>query len=242
MLKETDWIITVSESIKSWYTAHHPGLPVTVLYNSPPYAAQGKVGPFASKRLTACYEGNISEKKASTSTIFRIAEVCSSRIPFRFKIIGGMRDGNRLAVPDHLRKRIISTGWVDYSTIPSHMSDVDIGWMDYDLLGSLNHMYAMPNKFFSYLNNGIPVVVNRGCDMENFVRTHHVGLVIDKLKPTPEEYAEAFLYLYRNKKLLEKMSANARAVMRKKYSWERMELQLYDAYERLGSEKTGYIL
>ncbi|WP_139347261.1 glycosyltransferase, partial [Herbaspirillum sp. VT-16-41] len=101
------------------------------------------------------------------------------------------------------------------------MENVDIGWIDFDDLSqSLNRSYALPNKFFSYLNNGIPVVVNKCHEMEEFIRTHKCGLVINKPKATAQDYARAFLYLNKNRAKLTQMSVNARKVVENLYSWE----------------------
>lgn len=142
--------------------------------------------------------------------------------------------GHSLTLPKKIKNNVELTGWVDYHSISKHMKDVDIGWIDFDdLQHSLNRSYALPNKFFSYLNNGIPVVVNKCHEMEEFIRTHHCGLVINKTKATAGDYANAFLYLNKNKEKLKQMSANARSVMEKVYKWENMEDRLLKVYESL---------
>lgn len=47
MIKELDYVITVSDSIKEWYRTIDPQLPVQVIYNSPPLAAN-----YESKKRT----------------------------------------------------------------------------------------------------------------------------------------------------------------------------------------------
>jgi glycosyltransferase involved in cell wall biosynthesis len=98
---------------------------------------------------------------------------------------------------------------------------------------SLNHDYSLPNKFFSYLNNGVPVVVNQCHAMEAFIKKHHCGYVIEKRHAAAEDYAEALLKLGNNTSKLRSMSQNARKVMEDIYSWERMEERLYRVYEEL---------
>jgi len=234
MLEEVDYVITVSDSIKAWYLSHKPKLPVEVIYNSPPLAKNYQPKAYNTNELNIVYEGNIDDNKGSKEKIIGISNICSKKIDFQFKIIGGSRFGDSIIIPKHLQNNIKQTGWVDYYSIPKHMKDADIGWIDLDDVGqSLNQAYSLPNKFFSYLNNGIPVVVNKCHEMEDFIRTHQCGYVVDKTHATAQDFADAFLYLHENKSKLRQMSKNGRKVMESIYSWEKMEEQLHDVYEKL---------
>ncbi|MBT2756350.1 glycosyltransferase [Mesobacillus foraminis] len=242
MLKEVDCIITISDSIKSWYLTQNPGLLVEVIYNSPPLTSEYNPKEYKTDSLIACYEGNIDNKRGSQEKIFEISEICSKQIDFQFKVIGGIRFGESIEIPDHLSSVITMTGWVDYYSISKHMADVDIGWIDYADIGqSLNRTYALPNKFFSFLNNGVPVVVNKCHEMESFIRNHHCGLVVDHPEATAQDYAEAFLYLHKHKEKLKDMSRNARKAMEETYSWEKMEKRLYRLYDGLMNNDLGYL-
>lgn len=234
MLKEVDYIITVSNSIKSWYLSHMPQLPIEVIYNSPPLSKVYQPKNYDSRTLTVGYEGNIVANKGNQKKIFGISEICSQKMDFRFKIIGGARYGQTITVPKHLDSVIKQVGWVDYFAIPKHMKDIDIGWIDFEgVEQSLNQEYALPNKFFSFLNNGIPVVVNKCHEMETFIRKHKCGYVINKKQATAKDFAEAFLYLHKNKDQLRQMSRNGRNVMEKLYAWEIMEKKLFRVYDEL---------
>ena len=239
-IKEVDYIIAVSDSIKSWYLSLDPSLPVEIIYNTPPLTSTFKQKEEANDKFIVCHEGNLSPSSGDINKIFSITDSCRKVMDFQFKVIGGPRYGENINTPDSLKKNLIFTGWVNYNSIPSVMLDVDIGWIDLDTTHSLNNMYAMPNKFFSYLNNGIPVLVNRSTDMEKFIRTYHCGLVIDKLNPTAEDYTKALLYLYNHKDELKQMHRNARKVVESYYSWEVMEHRLLKVYESLYSEKISY--
>ncbi|MFD2760005.1 glycosyltransferase family 4 protein [Lentibacillus juripiscarius] len=234
MLKEVDHVITVSDSIKSWYLSHRPQLPVDVIYNSPPLAKNYESKDFNSDRLTVGYEGNIDDKKSGWEKVIGISDICSKNVDFHFKIIGGNRFGNSTPIPEHLQSRITLTGWVNYHTIPMYMTDVDIGWIDLeDTAFSLNRDYSLPNKFFSYLNNGIPVMVNNSKEMKEFINRHQCGYVIEKKNATSRDYADALLSLHKDKSKLQQMSKNARNIMEKLYSWENMEKRLLAIYQSL---------
>ncbi|SFQ31651.1 Glycosyltransferase involved in cell wall bisynthesis [Salibacterium halotolerans] len=239
MLKEVDQLITVSPSIKSWYIAKNPLLPIEVIYNSPPLNEEFQPKEYETKSLTVGYEGHIADhKKGSSDKIFKITDLCSATIDFRFKVIGGVLHGHTLSIPDHLQEKVKVTGWIDYQQISEQMKEIDVGWIDFDdLKSSLNRSYALPNKLFSYLNNGVPVVVNKCHEMEHFIRTHKCGMVINKTRATSEDYAEAFLFLHENRDKLKQMSINARKVMERIYSWEKMEKDLLLVYQSLTSNR-----
>lgn len=234
MLDEVDYIITVSDAIKSWYVSHKPSVPVEIIYNSPPLAKQVTSKTYRHSGFTMVYEGNIDEKKGSQAKIIEMTDRCSQAFDFQFKIIGGNRFGDKFDIPKHLQHAINLTGWVDFHTIPHHMKDADVGWIDLgDVKQSLNRAYSLPNKFFSYLNNGLPVLVNKCHEMERFINQHQCGYVIDKTEATAKDFAGAVRYLHDNKDQLIKMSHNARQIMENIYSWEKMEERLFHVYQQL---------
>ncbi|MFE3982743.1 MULTISPECIES: glycosyltransferase [Priestia] len=240
-IKEVDYIITVSESIKSWYLSLDPSLPVEIIYNSPPLSSKFNQKGNHDNRFVVCHEGNLSKTTGDINKIFSITDSCRKIMDFQFKIIGGPRYGETIDTPQHLQTNMMFTNWVDYYSLSDVMLDVDVGWIDLEVTHSLNNMYAMPNKFFSYLNNGIPILVNKCSDMEKFIRTYHCGLVIDKVNPTANDYTEALIYLYNHKEELQQMSINARRIMENFYSWEKMEDRLFNVYDSLDSKTTKYL-
>ncbi len=242
MLEEVDHLITISEGIKNWYLIQNYKLAVDVIYNSPPFLQEINKKQSDNKGMVVCYEGIVHPNRGGIEKIIEITENCLKKIPeFKFKLIGGLKSNQSLNIPSDLKKNIIISGWVPYHEIPQYYEDVDLGWNHSNLNTTLKSMFALPNKFFSYLNNGVPVLTNRSSDRENFIREHHCGLVIDKLDPTAEEYADAIVYLHQRKQELLQMSENARKVMESHYSWENMEQRLFDIYERLLDNDVHYL-
>jgi len=234
MLNDVDHVITVSESIKDWYTSHKPNLPVEIIYNSPPLAKDYLPKQYGSNQLTVCFEGHLDDKEWIKQKIIDMTDICSKQMDFHFKIIGGSRLGEPFPVPEHLQHRITETGWIDYKTIPNEMIDVDIGLIDIgNVEQSLNREYAMPNKFFSYLNNGLPVLVNKSHDMSEFIRKHECGYVVEKTNASATDYAEAIIMLNSDRSKLQQLSHNSRKIMEDLYSWEKMAERLYRIYENL---------
>lgn len=236
MLKELDYVITVSESIKSWYLSLDPHLAIEVIYNSPPLAPEHQLRLEDKPDFIIAYEGSMDQKRGSFSKLMDVLEMCNKSFDLQVKIIGGRKEGNQeqnLIIPSHLRDNVQVTGWVSYDLIPEVMKNVDVGWIDLDAAHSLNNRFAMPNKFFSYLNNGIPVLVNQCADMEKFIQTYKCGYVVKKLQATAEDYFQALLQLHSDKRMLHEMSGNARSVMESNFSWEHMEARLFNVYDQL---------
>ncbi|MDL4839766.1 glycosyltransferase [Aquibacillus rhizosphaerae] len=239
-LKEADYIITVSDSIKSWYLSIDPLLPVEVIYNSPPLVSNFKCKEENTKNFVVAHEGNLS--KTTIQKIFAITDSTKNVMDFEFKVVGGPRYGDKLYAPDHIKDKIKRSDWVNYHSLPLVLSDVDLGLIDLDPTHSLNNCFSMPSKFFSYLNNGIPVLVNKCSDMDKFVNTYQCGIVINKLNPTPADYVKGIVYLYQNKARLKQMSINARKAMEDTYSYEHMESRLVTIYRSFESKQTNYLL
>ncbi len=108
-----------------------------------------------------------------------------------------------------------------------------MGWVDLDAFHSLNNRFAMPNKFFSYLNNGVPVLVNQCKDMESFIQRYGCGHVVSKLQATARDYAEAISFLHANRERVMEMGRSARKAMETTYSWGHMEKKLFAVYKQL---------
>ncbi|GGJ67897.1 glycosyltransferase [Virgibacillus salexigens] len=237
MIKEIDYLITVSESIKAWHLSVNPTIPVEVIYNSPPLATDFKLSKNGKSQLILTFEGTINKKRGSFDKLVKIIEIVNQQLDVKAKIIGGFKGKEAKQqlerLPDHIQDNIQFTGWIPYEKIPQVMRDVDIGWIDLDAAHSLNNRYAMPNKFFSYLNNGIPVLVNQCEDMATFIHYYQCGYVVPKLQATARDYVEALIALSANRNELAEMKYQARNVMESTFSWEHMEKRLINVYQQL---------
>ncbi|WP_186576728.1 glycosyltransferase [Aquibacillus kalidii] len=239
-LKEADYTIAVSDSIKAWYLAMDPMFPVEVIYNCPPLASNYQIKGQQDGKFVAAHEGNASG--AVLQKFYSITDLVQKEVDFHFKIIGGPRFGENVVVPEQVKNQIIRTGWVHYHSLPTLLSDVDIGLIDIDPTNSLNNSFAMPSKLFSYLNNGVPVITNKCSEVEKIINTYQCGLVLNKLNPTPKDYAEGLLFLNQNRSMLEQMSMNARRAVEEFYNWDNMEKRLISIFQSLESKQTSYLL
>ena len=235
MLHETDFVITVSPSIKAWYKKLDSSIPIDIIYNSPPLTVPSPLPKENNiQELTLGFEGRIDKKRIDLQKLIQVAEYCNQSFPLNLKIIGaGANTKQNITIPSHLKHRIHFTGWVPYHQLPKALKDVDIGYIHVHSTASLNERFAMPNKFFSYLNNGIPVIVNECDDMKEFIENFQCGHVIKKAQADPYDYYEALLHYSKHRKTLFKMGARGREILEKQYSWEHMEKKPAKIYDQL---------
>jgi glycosyltransferase involved in cell wall biosynthesis len=236
LMREVDHIITVSDSLKSIYSSRYPKIPITVIYNSPHFHEQErpieKYESLASadKPFTIAYEGRLSINKGDPYKILEIVNLLNrSSMKVKFMILGTVALTNKLEMNKIIKKLRshpqIHYGWVDYKDLHQFWTMVDVGYIYFNL-NDLNRVYALPNKFFSFLNSGIPVVVNAAPEMESFINKYQCGIIIKKKNPTAADYAAYFASLSKNRELLSRLSINAREIMRTTFCWERMEERL----------------
>lgn len=244
LMREVDHIITVSDSLKNIYARRYPKIPITVIYNSPHFQEYEPVSqdteeqqPDASKPFTIAYEGMLSKDKGDPYKIMEIVNRLSKvRMEVKFKILGKVALVKQLEMKKVIRNLRLNPrihyGWVDFQDLSKHWAEADAGYVYFNL-NEPNRVYALPNKFFSYLNNGVPVVVNAATEMWRFVNKHQCGIVIKKKNPTAADYADHFIRLNKDRELLNRLSRNAREVMQTTYCWERMEERLADMMNSL---------
>jgi len=236
MLNETDHVITVSQSIKDCYGEINPAIPINVIYNSPPLASNYKPRQGKRNELTIAFEGMMDSKRGSFNKLMEIIALSNKSFDLRVRIIGGRKKSDRNQhppIPSHIVDKIEYRGWINYDSIPEAMKGCDIGWVDLDAEHSLNNRYAMPNKFFSYLNNGLPVIANQCTDMAKFIQKYDCGCIVEKQQAQAKDYAQVLLHLHAHRERIFTMGKNARRLMETTFSWEHMREKLFDVYNQL---------
>lgn len=245
LMHETDRLITVSDSIASIYARRHPRVPITVIYNSPRLGAEPAEDALPADYseehpFTIGFEGLITREKGNPHIMLAVLnKLTEAGLHVRFKILGKVIitvNSERMEIERQLKNDPrIQYGWVPYDNIGEQWKDADAGYI-YFKLNSPNRKFALPNKFFSLLNSGIPIVVNDAPAMAAVIKKHDCGIVIPSELPTAEQYAEQFAKLYRDREQLAAMGARARAAMKEVYGWERMEERLKALYEGLEAQ------
>lgn len=243
LMRETDRLITVSDSIASNYANRYSHVPVTVIYNSPrlasePAAVHDSPVTYSEERpFTIGFEGMISREKGDPYRMINILnKLTEAGLHVRLKILGKVIitvNSERMNLERQFKEDPrVQYHWVTYDSISEQWKDVDAGYI-YFKLNTPNRKYALPNKFFSLMNSGIPIVVNHAPAMATVMQKHQCGIVIPSPSPTADEYAAQFAKLYHDREQLDTMGRRARAAMNEIYGWERMEERLKSLYEGL---------
>jgi glycosyltransferase involved in cell wall biosynthesis len=96
-----------------------------------------------------------------------------------------------------------------------------------------NNRFASPNKLFSAMKHGIPVIVSDGTGAADIVREERCGVVV----PYGSERlaAEALLLIMDAGGRME-MSSRARAAYQREYNWRAQADRLFTMYEELEYE------
>lgn len=175
------WCMTVSLPIACTYQKLYRK-PVWVIENRPFYAAPSK--PTFSKRLI--YQGNLHPGRGLEAVIESLRYV----LDWELWIVG---DGmirpslEKLVENFCLQGRVRFWGRVPFEQLPSYTRQATLG-IAADEPITQNYQYALPNKFFDYLQAGIPILTGPTALVRARVVEYHCGLVVEPWNP--EQIAE----------------------------------------------------
>ncbi|MFK3936127.1 glycosyltransferase [Alkalihalobacillus sp. NPDC078783] len=224
MYETVDAVITVSTMIESDIQRLCSNVRTLVLYNSP-FLSPWQKREWTGAPLVLGYVGAMHRQKGSMEKLYEIHQL-TREWNLHIKVIGGP--------PGQMdSERMSWSGWVPFDELPSMLDTVDVGWIDVDVSTSLNREYSLPNKLFSYLERGIPPIVNHCVQMKQFLQAHDCGFVVDAKEASAAEYAALLKRLNENRRLLQRIGENGRRVMETQYSWAHMESHLVSLYQSL---------
>ena len=138
-----------------------------------------------------------------------------------------------LAVTLGVADRILMPGWVDPGDLHTYASDADAGVVIYQPT-SLNNRLAAPNKLWTYLMAGLPVVASDLPTLRSVVDGEHVGRLFDT--DDAASIAAAITELAGDAGAREAMGARARTLAEQRYNWQIESQKLTALYERLAGE------
>jgi glycosyltransferase involved in cell wall biosynthesis len=94
----------------------------------------------------------------------------------------------------------------------------------------LNQYLALPNKFFDYIQSGLPQVTMNYPEYQKTNRQYEVAVLIDDL--SPQKIAEALNNLLNNDVLYRKLKENCLKA-RLEYNWQNEEKKLLEFYQSI---------
>ncbi|MEN0644857.1 glycosyltransferase [Alkalicoccobacillus gibsonii] len=224
MYQTVDAVITVSPKIESEIQRLCSNVRTLVLYNAP-LLSTWQERETTDAPLVLGYVGAMHHEKGSMDKLYEIHRL-TSKWNLHIKVIGGPPDQTD-------SERMSWSGWVPFEELPSMLDTVDVGWIDVDVQNSLNREYSLPNKLFSYLERGIPPIVNQCVQMEQFLKVHECGFVINEKEASAAEYAALLQKLNEDRSTLQRVGRNGRRIIEEQYSWDHMERHLVSLYHSL---------
>lgn len=184
-------------------------------------------------KIVVEYHGVIGKKKGIDTLIEIANELIKNYKNLRFLIIGpGYEEYNEEIETRGLEKKVIFTGPVEYSQIPSYISASDIGYIV--LPPSNQYLVSTPTKLFEAMSLGKPVIANA-----EYPEVQRVFNVKSNLRPgvltnySPNKIKHALEKLIQNKELREKLGKNGEKLIMNYFSWESEKKKLIDWYEVL---------
>ena len=182
-IRYIDHIITVSESIAKWYEHYYNIKKPSVVLNFPKKKLFLKKKNFFRKKFNLeknikifLYQGILTEEGRGINFLIDIF----SKYKPRNSVIVFMGDGpysNRIKNYSKRFENIFYHQLIKEKFLPQYTASADYGVHMMENT-CLNHEYALPNKFFEYLNSGLPVIVSNLVEMSKFVKKYNCGYVV----------------------------------------------------------------
>lgn len=231
LIRFSDLTIVVGEMISGWYARAYRIAPPLVVRNIP-FASNASLTPRATSPLRAklglgaeavvvLYLGRLSVNRGIERLLVLFAQ---THMHLVFMGEGPLTPVIEAACRTHANLHMLPP--VPMGDVIAHARGADMGVSVIDH-SCLSYTYAMPNKFFEYLQAGVPVLVGDMPEQRAIIEEHHAGWVL------PEEDAAARAFLRGlTRAEIDKKQAHAMAIAGV-FSWEKEAELLKRAYIQL---------
>jgi len=125
-------------------------------------------------------------------------------------------------------------GWISTSKINHLVKKADLIPSLY-MPNNINHILASPEKLFTAMAHGIPVLVHKGSYQAKIVRKYDCGVVVDM--DDTAKVREAIFKLASSPELCKKLGENGIKVVSELFNWQVMERRLVGVYHSLTSSR-----
>lgn len=172
------YILAVSPPIARYFERRYKR-PVWVIYNLP-LRRRGFARPYLENRLLL-YQGMLHPHRGLEELILGLSHVRD----WKLWIVGdgplrGYLEG--LVKQQRLEERVTFFGAVPFEALEGYAQQATFG-VSGELPRALNHKYALPNKAFDYLQQGIPLLVGEAPLLQALVRYYGCGKVVESWRP-----------------------------------------------------------
>lgn len=231
LIRFADLTIVVGEMIAAWYAEAYRITPPLVIRNIP-FASTAALTPrlasplraklgLAAEAVVVLYLGRLSVNRGIERLL---ALFPNTAIHLVFMGEGPLAPTIEVAARKHPNLHLLPP--VPMAEVVAHARGADMGVSVLDH-SCLSYTYAMPNKFFEYLQAGVPVLVGDMPEQRAIIEQHGAGWVL----PEGDDAALVFLnQLSRAEIDAKQASAAAIATL---FSWENEAERLKAAYAQL---------
>ena len=108
----------------------------------------------------------------------------------------------------HLSGKVRFIEKVPFAKLQAYTRQAHLG-LSLDKPGCTNYALSLPNKVFDYIHAGLPVLASDVVEVKRIVDTWQTGMCISNI--TPEEIANAILWIYENKERYNQWKHNTQA-------------------------------
>ena len=184
LIKYTDLVVVVSESIHDWYLKEYNLKNVIIVKNTPYTKFEGDSEYFRKKfkipidNKIILYLGGLFEGRNINKLLKEFDQIKNSKLSLIFMGYGTME--NQIKKYAQINKNIYLHNAVEIKNILEYASSADIG-IAYMKNGSLNDDFCLPNKFFEYIFSGLPVITSNTPDMARIINKYNIGTTISKI-------------------------------------------------------------
>lgn len=144
-----------------------------------------------------------------------------SKNNIQFVIAGDGEFFDEIKIKTSLLKNVILSGWLDQAEINTLLEYSHIG-----ICPTTQNIDLFPNKAFTYLSAGLPVISAFQGDLKELIEKYQIGLYYPP--NDAEALANCINRLYEDKRLYKKMSENARKIFDEMFDADR----IYEEYAK----------
>lgn len=178
-LPQVAGMTTVGQAIADAYADSY-GVEAVVVTNAPPYAALAPTPVHAPIRVV--HHGT-AQRGRGLEEMLRLADLLDSRFALDFVLSGGeSRFREELVARANRNPRVRFPPPVPMRELVQMANDYDIGVF---LLppNNLNRRYALPNKFFEFIQARLAVAIGPSPEMADIVSRYECGVVASDFSP-----------------------------------------------------------
>ncbi len=231
LLKFTNLVIVVSDSIADWYAFSYNVQRPLVILNAPFKQALVRQNFFRDSLMISegetilLYQGLLTKSRGVNLILDAFKQRKDRRFVVVFMGYGPLE--NEIVTTAQSFSNIYFFPAVSQDIVLQYTASADLG---IHLIQNtcLNHYYCLPNKLFEYAMAGLPVIVSNMYEMSNLVQREGIGLVISDFSADSINSALDSLI----KMDLPKMRSNAYSAACK-YAWDHQEEKIVESYKSM---------